>query len=76
MNVMRGCEIIVLLCNSLVHCDLHGNEIRQVHSIIGAPHDVHPPSISILLFILTWGGFTYFSLDVNKAGSYSQRRST
>ena len=61
----------VIFCKSLVLCDIHGNELRQIDLITGAPHGVNPSSLNLLVCAYTWGGFTYFSLKTNWTGFYS-----
>ena len=38
---------IILAWKSLVLCYTHGNELRQIHLITGAPHGVNPSLIII-----------------------------
>ena len=42
----------------------HGNELRQVQPITGAPHGVIPSLIICWMCVYTWGGFSTHFLAI------------
>ena len=65
----QGISLMCFLCILMLYpvnpCSfvmIHGNELRQLHLITGAPHCVNPSLINCLVCVYIWGGFTHFLL--------------
>ena len=57
--LLVGEIVYAIACKPLVLCDTHGNELRLIHLTTGAPHDVNPSLINLLVVCLYYMGRIY-----------------